>query len=272
MKKALIFLCLFLLANSLFPQETTLGNTMRDTSNSAIRSKKVLLIPFDNKMYRSDADRDISAESRIGFEQIRSAFRQNLNKSLYQQALYNFSVQSLLDHDPEIKKDLEYVYASIAYKYELLPPAQQEGKKEAKSFKELLASRKAETPAAGIQNGQIHTVPDNHERYMKTQISNPAVLSYLNEKYGSEILVFINELDIRIAPNTGQEAIMNNNYNRQAKAHYTVMDKNGAVLSSGAAFAEFSSRTNNINQISRMIMPQLSSEIIRSFNEKAKEY
>ncbi len=225
-----VLVCLFLtgsLNNSLFAQNTTLEETKSpERPKSELGRQKVLLIPFDPKMYMSDIDRSINRETKMDFRQIREAFRSGIDNQLSAQFKTNFSVVSLLKDTVRTKGDLQYIYRSTGYKYTVT------------QGKDKTADQKK------ITNGQL-TVPikGDEERYMRTVINQPGLLEAMNKKYGAELFVFVSEVDLKaIVADDGSK-------DREASVHYTVYNLEGKQVGGGLAKSKFDTDTNDPKRI-----------------------
>lgn len=245
MKKLLI---LFIICNAIIvkAQETTIGKIKSEhLKDTLLNAREVLIIPFEKNMYRSDADNDIAQASGISVYELRAMLRNELIKHLQKALAGKKSSYHLLEENPSFKRDFEYINYSTAYKYQSL-----EGDKEKTN--------------SGTQNGQIIGNSQTGNRYMNRIVSNPNVIDVIHKKYGAEYFIFINQMDIGPAPNTDQNDIMNENFNREIKVHYTILDKNGKELNSGIAAANFPFKKKKANSIVNDCFPSIAQKIILS--------
>lgn len=234
-----LFLALFVNA-----QETTIGKKqIEDTKNESLEAREVLLVPFEKNMYRSDADMDIAQASGISVYELRALFRNELLKYLEKAFAGKKSYYSLLNENPSFKRDFEYINYSTAYKYESLD-----------SEKEIEKS--------GTKNGQITGNAQNGNRFMNRTFSNPKSLEVIHKKYGTEYIVFINQMDIGPATGTDQNDIMNETFNREIKVHYTIVDKNGKELDAGIASATFPNKKKKAPAIINDTFPAIAQKMI----------
>ena len=234
---ALLVIPLVLFTYSSFSQNTT-----RSEDPSLIKAsnekKRVLLIPFDPKMYMSDIDRSINRETKMNFKEIRDAFRSGIDFQLISQFKPAYSVISLLRDSVKSKKDLQFIYQSTGYKYTV--------------------TQGPEKPAdqKNISKGQL-TVPTRgeEERYMRTVINQPGLLEAMNKKYGAELFVFVSEIDLK--------AIVDpeGNPGREADIHFTVYDLNGKQLGGGLAKSKFNNEQNEPKRIVSHAFPSAAHEI-----------
>lgn len=225
-------------------QETTIGKRNTGAAkDTTLEAREVLLIPFETNMYRSDADMDIAQASGISVHELRTLFRNEMLKHLEKALAGKKPTYNLLSENPFFKRDFDYLNYSTAYKYESL-----EGEKE--------------NEKAGIKNGQITGNSQSGNRFMNRIISNPKSVDVIHKKYGSEFLIFINQMDIGPAAGTDQNDIMNESFNREIKVHYTILDKNGKELDSGAASATFPYKKKKAGAIIGDTFPAIAQKII----------
>jgi hypothetical protein len=122
--KPIFFLLVFALIAGVFRAQTTIGN---DTSKTPLVKKpstakhKVLLIPFDNKMYMSEIDHVINAETKQNQNEIRWGFKDGIDEQLHKKLKSKYEVVSLMEDTAKNKKDLAMIYSGIGYKYDKVP-------------------------------------------------------------------------------------------------------------------------------------------------------
>ncbi len=263
MKK--FILCLFFVAASTaitIGQNTTIG----DFENSEVNSKtSVLVIPFESKMYLSDIDKDLAQKNELSFQDIKLKFRAALDREIFIALKKNHNPLSFYAIEPkESSAELGYIYNSIGYKYEIMPEEvvvkkENVGKKWIGKMKKK--PKKEKYIEAGIQNGEIVSQVDSREKYMKTKLTNDKLLPNLNDKFKASHYIFINELDIKRAVTDVYKA-SEEQYKREIKVHYTIFDKEGKEISTGAIKSRFSSGQNDIDKIIKVQFPLIAERIV----------
>ncbi|MGD1847118.1 MAG: hypothetical protein ACFB10_17140 [Salibacteraceae bacterium] len=232
----------------------------------AVDRPTLMLIPFAPRMYRSDVDRDVAEASQLNFQQIRGFFRLGLDNALYIEADKTMQTVRMHADDPDINRDLYYIYKSI--NYDFVPvPAPEPDPSETKGVKGLVHRIKPKEPApqeggTTLENGQIQTTPDEVERYMKTKVVNPNMFDFLGEKYQADYYLFINELDLLNAANDYRD-FESDNFSRYIKVHYTIFDADGAVVASNTTGVYFSSIENDLREIITAHFPKLAALVIQ---------
>lgn len=247
------------------------------STTDGIKTEKVLLIPFEEKMYLSSVDREIAQKTGMTFPEIRSNMRFALMEQLMLQLEPKTPALSLLHIDTgNVAQDLGYIYSSIGYKYQLLEQDETEEEVEKKGIdrlkngfnkftkkvKEKVHGEEEKPTYSGLENGQVVTQYDRKERYMNTSIHNPNLLKQLKESYGTDLFVFINQLDIETA-SSGQYERSNNTFDYKIKVHYTIFTVNGKEKASGAATTFFPSKKTEINGIIKGYFPKVTSNIAK---------
>ena len=246
-------------------------STDKEVKNPVV-NHKVLIVPFDPKLFMCEISKSINKETGMNFEQIRNTFRSGLDFSILVQLKSSYSTVSLLADTSKTKKDLQYIYESIGYKYDLVPEAPDTNKKMLSS---ILPKKKKEKDEAkpGIKDGQIEVEMNNDKRFMNAKISNPELLGYLNKKYGTDVFLFVNQLDIKNVMDDVYD-INSDRFVREITVHYTAFDLSGKELNSGIAVDRFASNINNpktiVNDHFSVTSKTISDNLIKILTPPAK--
>lgn len=264
MKKIVVCLIALFAIYNIKAQNTTTGTN----EGSGINYKSsILIVPFDSKMYFSDIDRDISQKTEMNFHEIKGKFRAALDQNIYIAFKKYYSPQSFYMMDQEeALKELNYIYNSIGYKYEVVPEEEvvekeSTGKKFINKFKKK--EKEEEYIEAGVQNGQVVSQIDDREKYMMTKVTNENLLPNLDTKYKASYYLFVNQLDIKRAADMRYLAT-DEAYKREIKVHYTIIDAKGEVASTGAIKSRFSSSQNDIEKIIKTQFPLIAERMVNN--------
>lgn len=195
---------------------------------------KIMVIPFEPKLYMSEIDQKVNQETKWNFDQIREYFRHQLDNQLKLklQSIESPVVTYYID-SAKTSKDLEYIYKSttIAFDPMAAPTAPTaEVKKQ-----------------SGIKNGQLVVEMGGDKKFTNTKFNNKELIPFLNKKYKSDYFVFINELDFRTVMDSYDLA--SDTYLRETTVHYTIVDSTSKLIAAGAASYRFSSKTNEPKKI-----------------------
>lgn len=237
-----LFVSLFLSSNA---QNTTIDNDKKTeamlNAHALLKKEKVLIIPFEPKMYMSEIDKKVNAETKQSSKQIYSAFREGLDDMIYLAVKQKTNVYSFLNDSAKCAKDMALTYAGITYSYDLIPPDN--------ASRNDLNKTKQTNVEPKIVNGQIVVAPNMDKKFMNTKITNPKLLEHLSQKYGASVFIFINQLDIKNNPQSYD--VTNDTYKREVTVHYTIMNKEGKYLAYGIATSVFSSLVNDPQKITK---------------------
>ena len=223
------------------PAAAIAQNTTREDNSKGNGSKipdgkpsrqKILLIPFDPKLYMSEADPKIGRENKMTFPQLRATFRSGLDYKILSHLKTIGTAYSLLSDSVANKKDMQLVYESIGYDYDKPNPGGEVSKRQA-----------PEKQQPKIQNGQLAVEMSDEFRFMNAKIVNPRLLPYLQGKHKADVFLFITELDIRKDPESYD--IVTDTYMRDVIVHYTIFDRSGKRLNAGVVVSSFSSTVND---------------------------
>ncbi len=218
-------------------------------------SGKIMLVPFEPKLYMSTIDQNINKTSHWNFNQIRENFRRQLDAQLKLTLQTYGTVVSFYTDSAKMAKDLNYIYNSTSLSYDLIE----------KPSNPIVSTTSKNT---NIKNGQLAVEIGQDKKFMNTKIINTEVLSYLNKKYTSDHFVFINELDINTNPDSYN--INTDTYLRDVTVHYSILDKTGKLINAGAAVSTFSSKINEPKKIVAQAFFPIATYIATKYNTLIK--
>lgn len=274
MRKLTLSFILFFTANCalLFAQNNTTGAAITANPSS---ENKVLVVPFEPRLYLSDIDNELAVKNEMSFKDIKAKFRAALDQNIYialKQYYAPLSFYTIPEQDAV--KELSYIYNSIGYKYEVLAEDEVVEKKGfGKKFLDKINNKEKEEnnyQEAGIYSGEVKADVDNREKYMMTKITNDQLLTTLNQQYSASYYLFVNQLDIKrtVLNNTG----LGQDGEREIKVHYTIFDAQQNIVNSGAIKTTFSKSETDINRISKNQFPLIAQKLVEKvLGEKVEE-
>ncbi len=236
--------------------QTTIGDKepkQKSGNGNLIQKHKVLILPFGDKMYRSEIDQSIAKETKMNQKEIRFAFQDAVDDWLYKKIKSRFDAVSLFSDTAKFKKDLTLLYSGVGFSYDKVP-----------------SQTNYETPVSDyerkmqIKNGNIQTEVNSDARFMNTKILNKDLLNSMNKKHGCDVFVFINELDLL----SGSSTEFGQAVQRSAIFHYTCFNLRGEQINSGIVNVKFPSSINDPAKIMSMYLSS-GMEVIASRLEKA---
>lgn len=242
--------------------------TRKSTADKELGSNnKVLIIPFENKMYMSEIDYYINRETKLNTKQIRYEFRDGLNEQLYYAfKKRKFNPIDLMSDTVKYNKDLKFIYGNITYDYVKIP--------DPNNYKPPVKEKKEK----GIQQGQIVAETETENKFMNTRVLSPSLIPYLYQKYKAQYYVFINELDLKASAVNPTDYIPET-AKRKVIVHYTVYSVDAKEVHSGIVEKEFEKTLNtpkaiiknNFSFIAETIAERVVNQVNKNItNEKTK--
>lgn len=227
---------------------------------------KVLVIPFPENMYVSDADMFILEASKITYPAMVARFRASIGVAIRQQ-IPPWWESELLRADRDTSGEAAAIYASLKYKYAPLNEKHGAAKKSPISGKE-----KTEKEKPGIVKGEVRVEPATGSRYMSISQQTDTLLNYLSSKYKADFFVFVNMMEIK-SDLSDYAKTHNNQYERELIFHYTILEKSGKVRFAGIAKNKFPSKENNTEAIITKYFGKPGSDIVNNLPppQKAKK-
>ena len=216
----------------------------RNTGTTPAPIGKIMLIPFEPRLYMSEIDLKINQQTKWKFEKIRENFRKQLNDQIKTKLKSIAPVVSFYSDSAKMAKDLAYIYRSTTLRYDLLSNP---------------TPTKPQTTENGIKNGQLVVIANTDKKFMNTQIIDKEVLPYLSTKYKTDYFVFINQLDI--VNNDETYSLATDTYMRDVTVHYSILDKTGKCINAGVATSQFSSKENEPKKIVSLSFSSIASYI-----------
>ena len=273
MRRIPIILLFAIYSSSSFAQE----KTFKMEDNSMLEKRGLLgslvIIPFEDKMYMSDADAPIGRETGLNPGEIMTKFRNSLVESLEIEMQRDWNIQvvrenAMLDEN----FGLDYIHGSVKYQYVAVPEEVLMANDTTLEKKDLKKNKKSSKGESGVHEGQIVTHSDQTEKYMTLIVNNDTLMSYVDHNLPSDYYLFLNEFDIRHHI-TDPAKVASGGLKYRLKIHFSCIDKNEKVLVSGAATSVVDAGNKNVYYIIQEGIPELTAKMakmIRKFKLKEK--
>lgn len=224
-------------------QDKTIGSGNKAAAKEAISKHKIMLIPFENRMYLSEIDFMINKETKLNAKQIKAVMRDGLNEQFYKKLKPKMPVVDLLDDTVKTKKDLENIYQYLSYQYVKVP--------DQNNYKPPVKDKEEKT----IANGQLNVESNSDARFMNAKLKNATLVPYLGGKYKTDLFLFINELDIKSL--NGMPGDLNSSSTRKIILHYTIYTLDAREINSGIAEVNLPANVNTPTKIINSYFSQL---------------
>jgi len=246
---------LFVFSSSLFAQQN------KDT---AVIKHNILLIPFKPTMLMSEIDKDVNASTNLTYNQITAAFRYRLDLALYAAFRQSYSTESVLQEEKKMDTTLAYIYTSIGYNYDLVPGQDSSGESHSE-FNSKLQKKHF------INNGQLQVPIDYSKRFMNVTIANPHLLPYLSKKYGADIFVFVNEVDIKNVSNPTED-LTQSNFRREVIVQYSIVNIHHYYLAKGVLTTYFPYNENTPKAIGETSFTEIAQAMVKELVTGLQKY
>jgi hypothetical protein len=233
------------------------------------KDNKILIIPFENKMYASAVDNEIAEYNGMNYIDVKEELKKGISSQILLKISNKTPAISMVHHKDSVSEVLNYIYNNIGLKYEKVktkdtvqtPPSKTELIKD--KLKKFVVQtnqhhEKAKYDRGKIKNGEIYTSNYSAERFMNVIIQNPNLLEKLNNKYKTNYYIFINEFHIGRAYPSKENRYLTN---RKISTHYTVFNQRGRELDAGLIKVEMPGDVFGIQKIEHEYLSVIASEL-----------
>ena len=275
MNKVILFVFVWMgMVSTAWAQDDTYNKYDRDgqLSKDSV-NVKVMVIPTNPELYNSFFDRQMMEVNNVSFYKLRDTILMSLSHKVSEAINDSMASAVMPESQSGYVEDMAFVYESIRYTYELVPQLPEEVSAVNK-WKKKLTKKDTKEPeerkGTFMDQGQIVTNAETRPRYTNVKIVNPDFLYLLNKRYHAETFVFINQYEMEIATTISQIDIQSDNYPREIRVHYTVMDVEGNEITSGIVIRNSSSYDNQLNFLIDESLTQIGVEISRKLESTEK--
>ena len=252
------------------------------------KDNKILIIPFENKMYASAIDHEIAEFNSLKYTEIKEIIKKGISSQILLTISNKTPAISMIHHKDSVSDVLNYIYNSIGLKYEKVKTKDTTTIEKSKS--ELIKDKlnkfvnqtkniheKAKYERSKIKNGEIYSSNYTAERFMNVIIQNPYLLDELKNKYKTNYYIFINEFHIGRAYSSQENIYIKN---RELSTHYTVFNQRGREVDAGVIKVEMPGDLLELKKIEKEYLSTIAfelcsfmpnSKIEKSTLEKEKE-
>lgn len=218
-----------------YAQNTTINRGKTEESKT---SHKVMLIPFEPKLYNSEIDYAINRETNLSARDIKFKFRDGINEQLYKAFKSSkYGIIDLMEDTIKFKKETISIYQNLSYEYMKVP--------DQNNYKPPVKEKKEKT----IEKGQLNIETKTDARFMNSKITDARLVPLLYAKHKTDVFVFVNQLDIKAGNANPEFSNGMMSENRKIVVHYTVYTYDAKEINSGIAEQEFPNDLNNPQKI-----------------------
>ena len=229
--------------------------------------KRLLLISYKPVMHLPDpaGDMELFLASGQDLNRLYNRIRQGLDVSMADKFSEGYDVTSLLRTNDTTQADLNRIYSAASYNYDERPVDIHESKVFGRLCCPNVLGSTARKPgrdaATEIQKGQISSREiDRSRQYMNVSIPDTNLISYLTAKYNADVLVFVNQIELKKKFGAGED-VAYGKYGREVTVHYSIFDEAGVQLYGNTATGQVDKKQDNINEIMSVTFPIVSSNV-----------
>ncbi len=241
-------------------------------SADSVQTHKVMIIPFDQNNYFSDADPELAEKNEKQVTDISRLFRYGLNYNISARVISTNPAHNILtDTTLASVNDLRMIYASVKYQFE--KPMDVNGvDTTSKKIEQPDLFGNGGTPAAEEKREKVFKKKDEeikNEKYLNAVVTHPEIFPDLQKKYGTDLFLFINQFELVTNYNHCLDRSANY-FERKVVVHYSVYDVTGKQLQGGAHTVTFSSGQTNVDEIIATQFPVIAEYLSTKINMLAK--
>lgn len=230
-------------------------------------ASKILIIPFEEKLFYCDIMRDLTKVNQLTQQQIYDKLRNEIQLSLKAALKDSMETATFLNTDSITDLDLINIYSVLGYNY-VPVPVEEKDEKTGKGKKKNVEPTEPKKNV-GIRNGQVVAERQVVERYMSAQLKNHEVLNQFYTNYGINKFLFINQMDVKMDLTDPEMAFVDPK--RLVALHYTIMDKDGKQISGGLVSEQFPGTESRLNYIIGGNFYKLSAEVLNALIKAEKK-
>lgn len=249
------------------------GQEFLDFNSRYNRQKRVLVVPFDERIYFNDATAEIAKRDGLTHDEIMEYFRYQLNLQLVNSLIDSCEVVDLFkDNTREDEADISGLYTTMSYELRLAEfelDTENMGalaKKRAEKLEEARRKQREEdmkNARPGIQNGElVGRKQQTDDMYLHIIIGQPEVLKEIASRRKVDYFLFINQFDIKTDYRdpyiSGQR-----NVQRLMRVHFSIYNSNGEFVSGNYASTKVPYYEDSKERIVNLYFPEIMRQILK---------
>lgn len=248
-----------------------------DFSNTAPSEKRILLVPFDPRIYVNDATAIMLKNERSNHDELMQYFRYQFNLQLHNAMMDSCSVVSLFSDNTRIdQEDINTLYSLISYELVLAtknaPENPEENKKKSffakKKEEKELQRRLEETKEydARIHNGEIVSRRQTtQDMSLNIVFHQPEVLEEIANRRNVDLFLFINQFEI--VGNYGDPYLSGNTKaERNLKVHFSIYNTKGQMIHNSFGITKLPFNLDDKQTVVELYFPEVIRQIIHNIS------
>lgn len=220
---------------------------------------RVIIMPFEPRMFISDFHQELSQENNIGVNEVPEELHQALFSS-FQRSGNGCDVIPLDNEMTEVSyQQLKSFFFTLKYDYEKANPLPNEEKRR-KVFD--LKTESSEYGSDVVQ-GEIRSYNDGTQRFMDPRVNEEKVKNLMKDFQG-DYMIFLTELDYQVQRNPG--SLYAKYEDRVLRLHFAIYDKEGEKRYSSVVAVPCDAQASEISRLMNNEFVQLSTTVIDCLN------
>lgn len=249
------------------------GQEYLDFNSLYNRQKRVLVVPFDERIYFNDATAEIAKRDGLTHDEIMEYFRYQLNLQLVNSLIDSCEVVDLFkDNTREDEADISGLYTTMSYELRLAEfelDTENMGalaRKRAEKLEEARRKQREEemkNARPGIQNGElVGRKQQTDDMYLHIIIGQPEVLKEIASRRKVDYFLFVNQFDIKTDYRdpyiSGQR-----NVQRLMRVHFSIYNSNGEFVLGNYASTKVPYYEDSKERIVNQYFPEIMRQILK---------
>ena len=249
------------------------GQEYLDFNNQYNRQKRVLVVPFDERIYFNDATAEIARRDGLTHDEIMEYFRYQLNLHLVNSLADSCEIVDLMqDNTREAEADITGLYTTMSYELRLAEfeldteNMSNLARKRAEKIEEARRKQREEemkNARPGMQNGELIGRKQNtDDMYLHIIIGQPEVLKEIASRRNVDYYLFINQFDIKTDYRDPYLSGQRNVY-RIMRVHFSIYNTNGEFVSGNYASTKVPLYEDDKERIVNQYFPDIMRQIVK---------
>ncbi len=275
MKKSFFFILLLIIIHN-FYYDTNAQDKPLEFKSKAKYDLRVLIVPFDPRIYYNDATEIIAKKTGESYRDIMHFFRDELNRALNIALMDSCIVIDLLTEDTrQAHQDISDLYTGISYEMKNAmqnKPEHPDYEEDENFFQKHLSfrsqkmeSKTQEIEKTRIEQGEIYQKRESMEnKYVHITFTNPEVLKEISRRRGIDLFLFINQFDIKGV----YEPYMSGDPDskRNLRVHFSMYDSRGLLTHGSFGHEEIPFHLDDKQKIVNRYFPEVIRQIIHNID------
>lgn len=234
---------------------------------------RVLIVPFDPKIYYNDATEITAKESGSTHDEIMQFYRREFNRMLNVALMDSCIIVNLMTDDTrQARQDISDLYSGIGYEMKLKmqnkPEDPDDEPKEGffhKISKKNKKNQIQEREKTRMHQGEIiSNRQSNENHYVHIYFTNKEVLSEISRRRGVDLFLFINQFEIKGVYGTYMSG--DPDLKRNFRVHFSMYDSMGNLTHGSYGVTEIPFYLADKQKIVDRYFPEVIRQIIHNFD------